>query len=51
MDVMTQRNAAMVEEATAASRSLASEASALAQIVASFRINTNGGDAAQRLAA
>lgn len=50
MDVMTQHNAAMVEEATAASRSLASEASALARIVASFRISS-GGEAAQRLAA
>ena len=41
---------AMVEEATDASRSLASEASALAQIVASFRINGSD-ETARRLAA
>lgn len=34
---MTQQNAAMVEESTAASRSLASEASELAELVARFR--------------
>jgi methyl-accepting chemotaxis protein len=37
MDRMTQQNAAMVEESTAASRSLASEASELAELVARFR--------------
>ncbi len=37
MDKMTQQNAAMVEESTAASRSLASEASELAELVARFR--------------
>ncbi len=37
MDKMTQQNAAMVEESTAASRSLANEASELAELVARFR--------------
>ncbi|RJT26449.1 methyl-accepting chemotaxis protein [Chakrabartia godavariana] len=37
MDKMTQQNAAMVEESTAASRSLAGEASELAELVARFR--------------
>ncbi len=37
MDRMTQQNAAMVEESTAASRSLANEASELAELVARFR--------------
>ena len=37
MDRMTQQNAAMVEESTAASRSLASEASELSELVARFR--------------
>ena len=38
MDGVTQRNAAMVEEATAAARSLASEAAALASEVGRFRL-------------
>ncbi|MEJ2409360.1 MAG: methyl-accepting chemotaxis protein [Novosphingobium sp.] len=38
MDLVTQQNAAMVEEATAAARSLASEADTLAALVGSFRI-------------
>lgn len=37
MDKMTQQNAAMVEESTAASRSLATEASELAVLIARFR--------------
>lgn len=37
MDVMTQQNAAMVEQSTAAARSLAGEASELAGMVARFR--------------
>lgn len=39
MDRMTQQNAAMVEEATAAARSLASEAGDLAVLVARFRLD------------
>jgi methyl-accepting chemotaxis protein len=38
MDQVTQQNAAMVEQSTAASHSLAHEASDLAQLVAKFRI-------------
>jgi methyl-accepting chemotaxis protein len=43
MDKMTQQNAAMVEESTAAARSLAGEASELANLVARFHV---GQDAA-----
>jgi methyl-accepting chemotaxis protein len=38
MDQITQQNAAMVEQSTAASRSLAEEADALAALVARFRL-------------
>ncbi len=38
MDSVTQQNAAMVEESTAAARSLAAEAEALARHVARFRL-------------
>jgi methyl-accepting chemotaxis protein len=38
MDQVTQQNAAMVEESTAASHSLASEAQTLAELVGQFRI-------------
>ncbi|WP_066651431.1 MULTISPECIES: methyl-accepting chemotaxis protein [Sphingomonas] len=47
MDKMTQQNAAMVEESTAAARSLASEAEALADVVARFKL---GGEAPARRA-
>ncbi|WP_231568366.1 methyl-accepting chemotaxis protein [Novosphingobium malaysiense] len=40
MDVVTQQNAAMVEEATAAARSLASEADTLSALVGGFRIGS-----------
>jgi methyl-accepting chemotaxis protein len=40
MDSMTQQNAAMVKEATAAARSLAGEADELATLVARFRLRT-----------
>ncbi|MFD1746907.1 methyl-accepting chemotaxis protein [Rhizobium helianthi] len=43
MDQVTQQNAAMVEEATAASTSLASEADRLRQLVSQFRIDANAG--------
>lgn len=39
MDKMTQQNAAMVEETTAASRSLANEAQGLRQLVSRFRLS------------
>jgi methyl-accepting chemotaxis protein len=40
MDQVTQQNAAMVEQATAASHSLAKEAETLGQLVAQFRIGS-----------
>ena len=46
MDRMTQQNAAMVEQSTAAARSLADEAGELSRLVSQFRINAN--DGAQR---
>ena len=49
MDRMTQQNAAMVEESTAATRSLASEATELARVVGAFTIAS--GTAAYRAAA
>ncbi|MFC3173020.1 methyl-accepting chemotaxis protein [Novosphingobium bradum] len=42
MDLVTQQNAAMVEEATAASRSLATEAARLAELVTRFRLGGPG---------
>jgi methyl-accepting chemotaxis protein len=37
MDMMTQQNAAMVEQSTAAARALAGEATALSTLVDGFR--------------
>lgn len=51
MDTMTQQNAAMVEEATAAARSLASESSRLSTLVSQFRLETQGGSESFRHAA
>jgi methyl-accepting chemotaxis protein len=45
MDQMTQQNAAMVKEATAAARSLASEADELTTLVARFRLRSAEGQA------
>ncbi len=42
LDRMTQQNAAMVEESTAAARTLASEADALGNLVARFRAGSSG---------
>jgi methyl-accepting chemotaxis protein len=42
IDRMTQQNAAMVEQATAATRSLASEAQRLGDLVAQFRVSGEG---------
>ena len=39
MDTMTQQNAAMVEQSTAAARSLAEQAAALQNLVGQFRVN------------
>lgn len=44
MDSVTQRNAAMVEQATAAARSLAQEAEVLAVEVARFQLSDTSGD-------
>ena len=41
IDKMTQQNAAMVEEATAAARNLSSEAERLGELVAQFRLRHN----------
>lgn len=41
MDKMTQQNAAMVEQATAAARTLAGEAATLSQLVSRFKVGTN----------
>jgi methyl-accepting chemotaxis protein len=46
MDTMTQQNAAMVEEATAAARSLAGEANRLSSLVSQFKLENQGGYAA-----
>lgn len=43
MDQMTQRNAAMVEQSTAAARSLSDEAARLDQLVSQFRTANGGG--------
>ncbi|MFZ2100468.1 MAG: hypothetical protein WAU86_07875, partial [Oricola sp.] len=51
MDKTTQQNAAMVEETTAASHSLADEANGLAQMVAQFHTDERGAPAAGRKAA
>jgi methyl-accepting chemotaxis protein len=45
MDSMTQQNAAMVREATAAARSLAAEADELATLVARFRLRSRDTEA------
>ena len=42
MDDMTQQNAAMVEQTTACTRNLATEADQLAELVRGFRLNTSG---------
>jgi methyl-accepting chemotaxis protein len=46
MDGVTQQNAAMVEQATAAARSLATEADGMAQQIARFRVGETGARAA-----
>ncbi|MDI7864917.1 methyl-accepting chemotaxis protein [Rhizobiaceae bacterium n13] len=49
MDQMTQQNAAMVEETTAASQTLAAESRQLHQLLGNFRLDGQAGHAAQRL--
>ena len=48
MDRVTQQNAAMVEQSTAAARSLAGEASELGELVAKFRLEVGDGASATR---
>ncbi|MBA4808876.1 MAG: chemotaxis protein, partial [Brevundimonas sp.] len=48
MDQVTQQNAAMVEQSTAASHSLAQEAEALQASVAQFKVGAGAQDAAPR---
>ncbi len=50
MDHMTQQNATMVEETTAASRQLANEADALLQLVQQFKIDSDAESANHRAA-
>jgi methyl-accepting chemotaxis protein len=50
MDQVTQQNAAMVEQSTAASHSLAQEAEALQASVAQFKVGSGSQGAAQRSA-
>ena len=45
IDSVTQENAAMVEETTAATRQLAQEADTLMLLVDQFKLNTNVGQA------
>ena len=49
MDAVTQRNAAMVEQATAAARTLAAEAETLSREVARFRLASADGNAVHRM--
>ena len=51
MDQVTQQNAAMVEESTAAVRALAQETEALARLAGRFRVGPGAGDAAPALGA
>ena len=46
MDAVTQQNAALVEEATAASRSMQDQATALTQLVAVFQLEAQQVDPA-----
>ena len=48
MDQVTQQNAAMVEESTAASRSLSEETSELSQLVGRFQVGRASGDETMR---
>ncbi|MDX7952717.1 methyl-accepting chemotaxis protein, partial [Lichenihabitans sp. Uapishka_5] len=48
MDQVTQQNAAMVEETTAAARNVANETEELARLVGQFRVGQTGRDAPAR---
>jgi methyl-accepting chemotaxis protein len=49
MDQVTQQNAAMVEQTTAATVSLSAEADQLSQLVGRFRINSPAASASRHL--
>jgi methyl-accepting chemotaxis protein len=51
IDRMTQQNAAMVEQSTAATRSLSSEAQRLSELVSQFRVNEGANPVAKAVAA
>ncbi|MDE2306357.1 MAG: PAS domain S-box protein, partial [Gammaproteobacteria bacterium] len=51
LDEMTQQNAALVEEASAASQSMASQANSLRELLAAYRVTAEAIAAAQALAA
>ena len=51
MDQVTQQNAAMVEESTAASRALASEADELMRLIGGFKLAATPGATGRRSAA
>ena len=51
MDQVTQQNAAMVEESTAASHSLQSEANDLARLLGRFQLSNTGGGFSQKRSA
>ena len=44
MDQMTQQNAAMVEETTAASHALSQETTALSEMISQFKLGQTGAD-------
>ncbi len=48
MDLVTQQNAAMVEESTAAGHSLSQEASKLSQLIGQFQVGRSANDEALR---
>ncbi|MCZ4330495.1 methyl-accepting chemotaxis protein, partial [Castellaniella denitrificans] len=51
MDDVTRQNASLVEESAAAAASLQAQADTLAQLVATFRLRNQDGQAAERPAA
>jgi methyl-accepting chemotaxis protein len=51
LDQMTQQNAALVEESAAAAQSLKDQSVRLSEVVGTFRLSSDAGQAAPRLAA
>ena len=50
LDQMTQQNAALVEQSAAAAQSLKDQSVRLSEVVGTFRLSSDGGHAAPRLA-